>query len=106
MDTKWKILTDDKAEKYGISQADMYQMYAYHKRFENVKGVMLLYPSIDMGEKDTKENELQFITDNGQVKIYAEYLPFKNEDFEVEGVVKKAKEIVRNTQNTQNNVNL
>ena len=30
MDTKWKVLSDAKAN-YGISQADMYQMYAYQK---------------------------------------------------------------------------
>lgn len=42
VDTKWKII-----EREGdISQADMYQMFAYHKRFTNVKKVVLLYPSV------------------------------------------------------------
>lgn len=31
MDTKWKVLSEEKAN-YGISQADMYQMYAYQKK--------------------------------------------------------------------------
>ncbi|MEY8330768.1 hypothetical protein AALB81_15795 [Lachnospiraceae bacterium 48-33] len=30
MDTKWKVLSDAKPN-YGISQADMYQMYTYQK---------------------------------------------------------------------------
>ena len=39
MDTKWKVLADSKAN-YGISQADMYQMYAYQNKYgsENVNG--------------------------------------------------------------------
>ena len=31
-DTKWKLLADEKAN-YGISQGDMYQMYAYQKKY-------------------------------------------------------------------------
>ena len=45
MDTKWKLLADNKAN-YGISQADMYQMYAYQKKYE-AKNVTLLYPRTD-----------------------------------------------------------
>lgn len=78
MDTKWKLLTDDVAEKYGISQADMYQMYAYHKRFENVKKVILLYPSL------LEEKELPFETDKNAVQIIAKYLQLKDGDFDVE----------------------
>lgn len=44
VDTKWKKLADDPRQNYGISQADMYQMYAYHTRFDNVKRVILIYP--------------------------------------------------------------
>lgn len=29
LDTKWKSLVDNERVNYGISQADMYQMYAY-----------------------------------------------------------------------------
>lgn len=45
MDTKWKLLADNKAN-YGISQADMYQMYAYQKKY-GAKTVTLLYPQTD-----------------------------------------------------------
>ncbi len=41
-DTKWKLLADEKAN-YGISQADMYQMYTYHKKY-NARSITLLYP--------------------------------------------------------------
>ena len=45
MDTKWKVLSDAKAN-YGISQADMYQMYAYQKKYTS-KNVTLIYPMTD-----------------------------------------------------------
>lgn len=42
MDTKWKLLSEDK-KNYGISQTDMYQMYAYGKKY-CAKKVVMLYP--------------------------------------------------------------
>lgn len=45
MDTKWKLLSEAKTN-YGISQADMYQMYAYQKKY-SAKSVTLLYPMTD-----------------------------------------------------------
>lgn len=41
-DTKWKLL-DSTDNKYGISQADMYQMLAYAQRYE-CNDVVLIYP--------------------------------------------------------------
>ena len=43
VDTKWKRLTNDENKNYGISQADMYQMYAYAREFETPY-VCLIYP--------------------------------------------------------------
>ena len=43
MDTKWKLL-NDVPPTYGISQSDMYQMYAYQKKY-NAENVTLIYPS-------------------------------------------------------------
>lgn len=48
MDTKWKVLSDTKSN-YGISQADMYQMYAYQKKY-NSENVTLIYPMTDKVE--------------------------------------------------------
>lgn len=43
MDTKWKRLNRNSASNYGISQADMYQMYAYSKKY-HTPDVWLIYP--------------------------------------------------------------
>ena len=42
-DTKWKILSEDKAYN-GVSQADMYQLYAYGTKYENCQKMYLIYP--------------------------------------------------------------
>ena len=44
LDTKWKELNDNPSKNYGISQADMYQMFAYAERFET-PDIWLLYPA-------------------------------------------------------------
>lgn len=46
LDTKWKSLVDNERVNYGISQADMYQMYAYSKKY-NTSEIWLLYPIND-----------------------------------------------------------
>lgn len=50
LDTKWKRINEEKEEneekidsKHGISQADMYQLYAYGKKYE-CQTVALIYP--------------------------------------------------------------
>jgi 5-methylcytosine-specific restriction enzyme subunit McrC len=43
MDTKWKSLIPNEGINYGISQSDMYQMYAYSKRYYTPE-VWLLFP--------------------------------------------------------------
>ena len=53
IDTKWKRLIGDSAKNYGISQADMYQMYAYHTRYLDIQKVILLYPKChDLDSED------------------------------------------------------
>lgn len=46
MDTKWKRLNRNPSANYGISQADMYQMYAYSKKY-HTPNIWLIYPLID-----------------------------------------------------------
>lgn len=46
LDTKWKSLIDNERANYGISQGDMYQMYAYSKKYETPE-IWLLYPLND-----------------------------------------------------------
>ena len=52
LDTKWKLLSPQ-WHNYGISQADMYQMYAYQKEYA-AKQAALLYPNCEAmaGQQD------------------------------------------------------
>jgi 5-methylcytosine-specific restriction enzyme subunit McrC len=60
MDTKWKILSMTKANA-GISQADMYQMYAYQNKYHS-ENVTLLYP---LTEKIEQNNDIEFHANDG-----------------------------------------
>ncbi|MCT7433727.1 McrC family protein [Aliarcobacter cryaerophilus] len=42
-DTKWKILSEDKAYN-GVLQDDMYQLYAYGTKYNNCEKIYLIYP--------------------------------------------------------------
>ena len=55
MDTKWKSLINSERANYGISQSDMYQMYAYSKKY-GTSEIWLLYPLNDemRGHDDIK----------------------------------------------------
>ena len=46
LDTKWKLLDEaDRRGKYGLSQSDFYQLYAYGKQYLGGAGHMaLIYP--------------------------------------------------------------
>ena len=44
-DTKWKVLSDDKSYQ-GISQSDVYQMYAYATKYKDCQRIALIYPRI------------------------------------------------------------
>ncbi len=62
MDTKWKQLNSNPSSNYGISQSDMYQMYAYQKKYgSNAKSVTLLYPLTE----NAPQQEVKFIADDG-----------------------------------------
>ncbi|RAP74361.1 McrC family protein [Paenibacillus montanisoli] len=68
IDTKWKFLTNNSRQNYGIAQADMYQMYAYSKKYktpeiwllypvnEEVKNVAISFESYDENFVETKVN--------------------------------------------------
>lgn len=46
LDTKWKhLLSDEEGSKNGVSQADIYQLYAYANRYECSDNV-LLFPLV------------------------------------------------------------
>ena len=61
LDTKWKSLVDKPRINYGISQADMYQMYAYSKKYETSE-IWLLYPAnLEM----SSHTDISFDSDDG-----------------------------------------
>jgi 5-methylcytosine-specific restriction enzyme subunit McrC len=50
-DTKWKLLNQkDRSNRYGISQGDIYQLFAYSRKFlatQTLREVYLIYPASD-----------------------------------------------------------
>ena len=63
LDTKWKLLAKS-ATNHGISQSDMYQMYAYGKKYR-AKKVVLLYPlqDIDVGTYHSDKNNHEVVVE-------------------------------------------
>lgn len=55
LDTKWKLIDGAKAngtDKYGLSQGDFYQLYAYGQAYLEGRGdVVLIYPRTDVFEQ-------------------------------------------------------
>lgn len=49
LDTKWKLISsNDKKNKYGLSQSDFYQLFAYGHKYLNANGpLFLIYPLTD-----------------------------------------------------------
>jgi len=67
LDTKWKSLVDRPRINYGISQADMYQMYAYAKKYETSE-IWLLYP---VNEEMREHPDIAFDSnDNVNVRLF------------------------------------
>lgn len=67
LDTKWKALYNNPRSNYGIVQADMYQMYAYAKKY-NTNEIWMLYPIND--EMINVENIEFKSEDNVVVKVF------------------------------------
>lgn len=67
MDTKWKNLINNERANYGISQGDMYQMYAYSKKY-GTSEIWLLYP---LNDEMRGHDEIKFESGDGTtVRIY------------------------------------
>lgn len=65
MDTKWKRLYDSSQENYGISQQDMYQMYAYSKKY-NANEVWVLYPRVN----ELENRIIEFRDEDTKIHIF------------------------------------
>ncbi len=96
LDTKWKALSDDASKHYGISQGDMYQMYAYNKKYrektEDVAGCFLLYPSTGKDPKITP-----FSADGGKVNVNISFVDL----FDVKNSIKHIGRQLENVGRTQ-----
>lgn len=82
MDTKWKLLSASKTH-YGISPADMYQMYAYQKKYK-ARSVTLLYPQTD---SISLEKDICYESDDGAV-VYVKFVDL----FDVENSIRQIAE--------------
>ena len=72
MDTKWKTLINDKGKNYGISQADMYQMYAYAHKYDTPE-IWLLYP---MNNAMRNHEPIHFVAKDEHEKLEADIRVF------------------------------
>ena len=63
LDTKWKSLCDNEAKNYGISQSDMYQMYAYSKKYQTSE-IWLIYP---VNQDMRNHRPIQFDSGDGTI---------------------------------------
>ena len=70
LDTKWKVLDSD-ADKYGISQGDLYQMVAYGTRYR-CPNLTLIYPKQDRVRRD--EIELRVSEANPEMRITVRFV--------------------------------
>lgn len=80
LDTKWKRIDQEKTyengsedHKRGVSQADMYQLYAYGQKYLNGSGDMfLIYP-----ESENFDEPLDNFNFDGDSKLRLRVVPFK-----------------------------
>jgi 5-methylcytosine-specific restriction enzyme subunit McrC len=99
MDTKWKRL-DPKKSHYGISQADMYQMYAYGKEFDTCH-TLILYPRY--GELPLTVAEYQHPHHSGEQlkRIKAVTLPVSEANGRMESIMNFRKELLEIVKETE-----
>lgn len=81
LDTKWKVLSETQ-KNYGISQSDMYQMYAYQKKY-NSENVTLLYP---MTEQVNHEKEIFYTSEDGVI-VRVKFIDLFNIDESIKEIV-------------------
>lgn len=80
LDTKWKLLSSS-SRNNGISQADMYQMYAYAKKY-NAERVLLVYPYSD----DINKHDIRYLSDD-DVKVEVHFIDLRNPDLNLSDLV-------------------
>ena len=89
MGTKWKRLIDSERKNYGISQPNMYQMYAYSKKYQTPK-IWLLYP---VNDEMRNYNEIKFESGDGTV-VRIHFVDVTNIQDDLNGLKRKIEETV------------
>ena len=72
LDTKWKLLDSTKSN-FGISQADMYQMYAYGKKY-NTDSIVLLYPKNNDPNKEVSPKKFDAKEETSNVIVHVRFI--------------------------------
>lgn len=83
LDTKWKSLINNKNKNFGILQADMYQMYAYAKKY-NTSQVWLIYPV----NNELHGDRIIVFDSDDDVKVSLFFIDLTNIEFEMKRLVK------------------
>lgn len=78
--TKWKLLSYN-MRNYGISQSDMYQMYAYSKKY-NAGKIVLIYPQTD----NLSGAEISFHSDDG-VSVEVSFINLLQPDESIQALI-------------------
>lgn len=84
LDAKWKALENNQKKNYGISQADMYQMYAYSKKY-NTSEIWLLYP---LNEEMIQADQIQFVSDD-DVHVRLFFVDLENINESIASLIEK-----------------
>lgn len=84
LDTKWKSLENSPRHNYGISQSDMYQIYAYAKKYQSSE-VWLLFP-INNEMKDA--DKISFKSDDEiPIKVSLYFIDVNDIDKSISGLI-------------------
>lgn len=80
-DTKWKLLSENsKGQADGISQADLYQMFAYGSKYQNCKDIYLIYPAhedtINIDSSNNYQFHYNYCNDSTEARIVTVHIVF------------------------------
>ena len=91
LDTKWKVLVNNERQNYGVSQSDMYQMYAYAKKYDSKK-IIIIYP-LNPGMIGYLNEGIEFISEDISVKLL--FFDLVNVELSVERLLEEIANEVR-----------
>ncbi|WP_334103368.1 McrC family protein [Mesotoga prima] len=88
MDTKWKLLSDTERNG-GISQSDMYQMYAYGKKYEADR-IVLVYPYSDR----ISMTDIEY-SSRDNVRVEVSFVDLRTPDNSISGLLSEVTEALK-----------